>query len=216
MMRSGVLVCTLLLCGCVATVFPPPRTDQSRPVYVLDHGRHTSLVLGTPDQGLVRWAYGDWGWYAEGDQRPLRAFPVLLLRTPAALGRQSLHTLYDPDAIRAAVPVVTDRVFVIHADAARIDRLQARQEALFASGRQDGRLESPAFGLVFVPHPVPYRIDHNSNHMVASWLTELDCRVQGNPTLGNWRVVDADGVAWTDVRAGQIPAKQLDTWGMIR
>ncbi|QVL50452.1 MAG: hypothetical protein KFB96_08520 [Thiocapsa sp.] len=191
MMRSGVLLCTLFLYGCVATVFPPPKTDHSRPVYILDHGRHTSLVLGTADQGLVRWAYGDWGWYAEGDQRPLRAFPVLLLRTPAALGRQSLHTAHDPEAIRAAVPVVTDRVFVIHADAARIDRLQARQEALFASGLQQGWLENPAFGFVFVPHPAPYRIDNNSNHMVANWLTQLGCVVQGHPMLGSWRIAES-------------------------
>jgi hypothetical protein len=87
---------------------------------------------------------------------------------------------------------VTDQVFVIDADAALIDRLQARQEALFASGRQQRLIESRDFGFVFVPHPTPYRMDHNSNHMVASWLTDLDCKVQGNPTLGNWRMIDAD------------------------
>ncbi|RKT46235.1 hypothetical protein [Thiocapsa rosea] len=191
MIRSGALLCTILLCGCVATVTPPPKTDQSRPVYILDHGRHTSLVLSTPDHGLVRWAYGEWRWYAEEDRRPLRAFPVLLVPTPAALGRQTLRAEYDPEAIGAAVPVVTEQVFVIHADAALIDRLQARQEALFASGRQQGYLENRALGFVFVPHPVPYRLDNNSNHMVASWLTELDCRVQGSPMLGSWRIAES-------------------------
>ena len=191
MIRSVGPLCTLLLCGCVATVTPPPKTDQSRPVYILDHGWHTSLVVSTVDQGLVRWAYGDWAWYAEEDRRPLRAIPVLLTRTPAALGRQSLHAEHDPGAIRAAVPVVTDEVFVIHADARLIDRLQARQQALFASGGQQRHLVKPAFGLVFVPHPVPYRIDNNSNHMVAKWLTELGCVVQGHPMLGSWRIVES-------------------------
>jgi hypothetical protein len=87
---------------------------------------------------------------------------------------------------------VTDQVFVIDADAALIDRLQARQEALFASGRRQRLIESRDFGFVFVPHPAPYRVDHNSNHVVATWLTDLDFKVQGNPTLGNWRMVDAD------------------------
>jgi hypothetical protein len=192
MMRSGVLACTFALCGCVATVIPPPNNDQSRPVYILDHGRHTSLVLSTADHGLVRWAYGDWSWYAEGDRRPIRAIPVLLARTPAALGRQSIHAERNPEAIRAALPVATDQVFVIDADAVLVERLQARQEALFASGRQQRLIESRDFGFVFVPHPTPYRMDHNSNHMVASWLTDLDCKVRGNPTLGNWRMVDAD------------------------
>ncbi len=188
--RLACIAGALLLGGCAATVIPPQTTNDTRPVYLLDHGRHTSLVLSTADDGLVRWAYGDWGWYAEGDRRRLRALPVLLSRTPAALGRQTLSAEPDPEAIRAAVPVVTEHVFIIDADAALIDRLQTRQEALFTAGLQQRAVEHPWFGLTFVPHPVPYRVDHNSNHVVAQWLTALGCSVQGNPTLGNWRVMD--------------------------
>ena len=190
MIRLALIACALLSVGCAATVIPPPCAEQSRQVYILDHGRHTSLVLSTVDQGLVRWAYGDWGWYAEGKQGAVRALPVLLTPTPAALGRRTLHAAPDPAAIRAALPVVTEQVLVIAADAALVDRLQARQEALFEAGRQRGQLESPTAGLTFVPHPKPYRIDHTSNHMVAHWLTELDCQVRGDPRLGNWRLAN--------------------------
>jgi hypothetical protein len=102
MIRAGVLASTLALCGCVATVIPPPKTDQSRPAYILDHGQHTSLVLSTADDGLVRWAYGDWSWYAAGDRRPMRAIPVLLARTPAALGRQAIDAepILRPSALQ--------------------------------------------------------------------------------------------------------------------
>src|ERR687898_1077107 len=59
-----------IVAACAATfvVAPPPLVPAATraPVAVLDHGQHSSLVIGRPDGRMVRYAYGDWRWYAEG------------------------------------------------------------------------------------------------------------------------------------------------------
>jgi hypothetical protein len=35
------------------------------------------------------------------------------------------------------------------------------------------------YDLAFVPHPDPDTISHNSNRVVAGWLEQLGCRVEG-------------------------------------
>ena len=41
---------------------------------------------------------------------------------------------------------------------------------------------------MFVPYPEPYWIFHNSNQVVAGWLEELQCRVQGPALFAVWRL----------------------------
>ncbi|WP_304639136.1 hypothetical protein [Pseudomonas sp.] len=55
---------------------------------------------------------------------------------------------------------------------------QSDHEPWFSEARQ----------LSFIPHPRPYTLGYNSNHMVADWLRSLDVDVQGNPALGRWRL----------------------------
>ncbi|MFW5955095.1 MAG: hypothetical protein ACOCSG_07320, partial [Guyparkeria sp.] len=45
-----------LLSACATTIVPPESVEQSQAVFVLDHGRHSSLVLPHPE-GFVRYAY---------------------------------------------------------------------------------------------------------------------------------------------------------------
>ena len=50
------------------------------------------------------------------------------------------------------------------------------------------RLPASDVELVFVPHPGQYSLAHNSNQVVADWLTELGCDVSRRPILSGWRL----------------------------
>lgn len=55
------------LAGCVAHVQPPRVERGAQKVFLVDHGRHPSLVLPHGEGRAVRYAYGDWKWFAEAD-----------------------------------------------------------------------------------------------------------------------------------------------------
>ena len=46
--------------GCAMTFRPPVYPENPVTVVVLDHGRHSSLVLPRGDGGSVEYAYGEW------------------------------------------------------------------------------------------------------------------------------------------------------------
>ncbi|HEX6113234.1 MAG TPA: hypothetical protein VFZ10_13070 [Geminicoccaceae bacterium] len=43
-----------------------------------------------------------------------------------------------------------------------------------------------------MPHPDPDTISHNSNQVVADWLEQLGCRVEGTTLSSRWQL-GADG-----------------------
>lgn len=184
-----VLAAALLAVGCAGTITRPdidPALD-TRPVYLLDHGRHTSLVLTRADHSLIRYLYGDWRWYAKRETGFLRAFPTLFSRTQAALGRQELHGPPGPNVIRHQVPVAIREIHEFQAEANRIDALEAQLDARFQSAI-DTLHYNETYDLEFVHDPNPYTFRENSNHVVANWLRELDFTVTGNPIIGRWNV----------------------------
>ena len=50
------------------------------------------------------------------------------------------------------------------------------------------RVDNEAYDLVFVPYPEPYSIVHNSNQVVAGWLEQLGCRVEGPALFSVWQL----------------------------
>ena len=50
------------------------------------------------------------------------------------------------------------------------------------------RVDNAAYDLVFVPYPEPYSMFHNSNQVVAGWLEQLGCRVEGTTLLSVWQL----------------------------
>ncbi|MFN3842636.1 MAG: hypothetical protein ACK4RW_05140 [Rehaibacterium terrae] len=180
------LATVALLAGCAATVVSPGAPVQPRPLYLLDHGRHTSLVLVDAEQRPVRVAYGEWRWYVEGETGAVRAFGALFRPTPAALGRHMLShhdTARFQDEVGSRIRVIVP----LQTEAAAVDRLLQDIDRLFEA-RADTRRYSAALNLEFVVHPEPYTLGNNSNHKVAEWLRELGFEVRGSPMLGRWRV----------------------------
>lgn len=175
------------LTGCTGTVTVPERADDQRPVFLLAHGRHTSLVLTRADGTMVRYAYGDWRWFAEGVTGAMQAVPTLFARTRGALGRQTLGGPPSQAALAARLHLDPARIHPLAAPGARIDQLIAELDAIHAAAGEQ-RLYNPAFGLEFVPDPQDYTLFANSNHRVRDWLQVLGIDARGNPMFGRWAV----------------------------
>jgi len=194
---SPLLVVSLALAlgpaGCTTRLTPPEGPSAPVPVFVLDHGRHASLVL-PGDEGLViRYSYGDWRYYARNQTGFRSGAAAILWPTRSALGRRELQTSLGPDDVRRAVRVGVDTLFALQVEAPRVERLRSRLDSLHRAGRKEELLVNQLFDLEFVPHPRRYWLPHNSNQVVAGWLRELGVETRGIPVLSSWRVEDGGG-----------------------
>lgn len=176
----------LVLGGCAATLEPSGRVADPRPVFLLDHGRHSTLVLTTPEGNLVRYAYGDWDYYARNRTGPWRGSGAVLWPTEAALGRRELTGDATEAGVRRAVAVGIQDLLRVDAEGERVDRLRRRLDGMFARGAERKRLLNRRYDLVFVPHPESYSLASNSNGKVAEWLGSLGVRVSGWPLWSSW------------------------------
>ena len=175
-----------LLAGCTTTVIPPAEPVEPAPVFILDHGRHTSLVLSTPEGDMVRYAYGDWRYYAERETGFARAVIALFWPTRGALGHKELEGPPTAEQVRREVPLVIENLYRIEVGREEIEQLRRRLDAIFEAAEREHH--SPDTFLLFVEHPKAYTLRNNSNRVIAEWLEELGCEVRGLRLLANWRV----------------------------
>lgn len=183
------MILVLVLTGCAGTVTRPDveQIEQPRPVYLLDHGRHSTLVLTRQDESMVRYLYGEWRWYALQETGFFRVWPTLFFPTQATLGRKELTGPPDEATIRRQIPVVIQEIHKLAAQAERVDQLDRRLEQRFDDAI-DTLHYNRNYDLEFVHDPEPYTLFYNSNHVVADWLREIGIEVTGNPIWGRWRV----------------------------
>ena len=96
------------LCGCVTRVRMPVRPVEPVDVFLVDYGRHSSLLLPDDgDKGLIEFTYGDWRWFALGKDGPLDVIPTIFLPTQGALGRWTWPIRRDARVVRRAIPCET-------------------------------------------------------------------------------------------------------------
>ncbi len=183
---------SLLLGGCATTIVPPDSVDRPQSVFVLDHGRHSSLVLPHPD-GFVRYAYGDWGWYAEVDTGPAEALRAVFWPTRAGLGRRQTDRPATREGLREGLRVGIQEIHAVEVDADRVtalrDSLEARHRENLSSVKYNA-----TYDLAFVEYPEAYAFWHNSNHKVADWLRRLGCTIEGTAFWAWWEVKGAGEV----------------------
>ena len=191
LIRLGLIVLLLPLAGCSARIVPPAQPDEPRVVFLLDHGRHSSLVLARADGTLVRYSYGDWRYYAEGETGLIHGARAVFVPSPAALGRRELPGPATAENVGRQVLVVIERILSLQAEASAVDGLQTRLEAIYLANH-DRVLFRAEYDLEFVPHPRAYTLGYNSNRAVADWLIELGSEIHGTPILSRWRLLDSD------------------------
>ena len=183
--RALVAAALLWLAGCTNTVLPPAQVAEPARIGVLDHGRHTSLILEVPDGGMLRYAYGDWDWYALGETSALGGSRALLWPSPAALGRRRMPGPFSRASVAREVRVPIEHAVYLTVDASAVRRLLEQLDAVFQENRAT-RTYNRSYDLVFVRHPDPYWIMHNSNQEVGHWLERLGCRVEGPRIFSVW------------------------------
>ena len=183
------LLLFLLLAGCApVTVQPPPAPEDPVTVALLDHGRHASLVLPAEQpEAWIRYSYGDWRYYVEGETGMRASLAALLLPTRAALGRQVLTGPELDGAVRTGLRVRVDELFRLEVSTARMQTLRDELEAMWEE-QEDTAYMEPWRGMGFVDHPDAYTLRNNSNRVVAYWLERLDIDVSRYPVWSNWRV----------------------------
>lgn len=170
------------------TTIITPQAVLSDPVevFVVDHGRTTSLVVPASNGKLLRYAYGDWDWYALGKHSFWHAVSALLWPTRGALGRGLLDGPATIENIGPQVPA-PEEIHAVRVERARLLAFETRMEAFYGSDRE-AAVANPEVGLSFVHHPHAYTVFWNSNHAVASWLRELGSTTRGFSFGANWRV----------------------------
>jgi hypothetical protein len=186
-----VLLLALAACttACTTVIVPPTAPADPVPVFVLDHGRTPSLVLPRAGGGLVRYAYGDWNWYALRNTGIADGARALLRQSQGALGRAELDGPATAAAVRRQVTETgIAEVYAMHVERASVAKLLAQLEAEHAAGRNIETVST--LGLEFVPHPRPYTAFNNSNHAVAEWLRVLGVETRGPQMYSRWRVHD--------------------------
>ncbi|APX94993.1 hypothetical protein BWR19_10635 [Halomonas sp. 1513] len=182
----GTLLTVTLLCGCAARVTPAVDIDTPQPVYLVDHGRHASLVI-PHREGLTRYSFGEWDWYVEGRRGTLAGLSALLWPTDSGLGRMD-HDITEAAPLPARVtPEGRQRVYELSAESERVEALRQRLDAFHAAAPEPP-VYSETFGLYFVPYDRDYWAGHQSNLKVVEWLEELGLDVQGSAWLSRWRI----------------------------
>lgn len=179
-----------LFTGCSALITSPERVNEPRSVQLLQHGRHSSLLLTAADQSRLRYSFGDWAWYVESDQSLTSGSRALFKDSKGALGRQMIAPTTPGENLAAKVGVGIGQAYLFQVEAAQVDALIKSLEQQFAAS-QNVPFYSAERHLSFVPHTRPYSYSYNSNHQAADWLRALGLQVQGNPAWGNWRVKDS-------------------------
>lgn len=158
----------LLLGACATTIVPPESVERPQAVFVLDHGRHSSLVLPHPD-GFVRYAYGDWRWYAEVETGATEASRTLLWPSAAGLGRSLTEGDATAGGVRAELIVGIQDLHEVQVETDRVATLRSSLERLHRENHASLKYNA-AYDLAFVEHPEPYAVWNNSNHKLAEWL----------------------------------------------
>ncbi len=177
----------LLLTGCVTSLQAPEPISDPRVVFVIDHGRHSSVAIETPSGNLVRYSYGDMRYYRDQDTSLRSGAAALLWPTPATLGRAELAGEATASSLQTQLVVGVQEILTLEVSGEKADALMEKLDSIHQEGVAD-HLVVPAYGLVFAPHPTDYIWWNNSSTVIAGWLAEMGVEVNGLGLIASWRV----------------------------
>ncbi|HEY7854655.1 MAG TPA: hypothetical protein VIB80_06040 [Aquiluna sp.] len=169
---------------------PPSEIQESRTVFVIDHGTHSSVAIETDSGQMMRYAYGDFRYYANRDTSLGAGAAALLWPTPSTLGRALLEGPATKESLLRQLRVVVEIVYELQVEGDSADQLILELDEIHARKPAE-HVDVPAYGLVFSPHPVDYFWGHNSSSVIAGWLREMGVGMFGWGLIASWRVVGA-------------------------
>src|SRR5688572_32909584 len=108
----SLVILVVWLCGCSATIIPPPAPADPVTVAVTDYGRHASVVFPDDDgRGSVEYTFGDWDWFAAGRNGATDAVQAMLWSKGSTLGRR--HVDMPPDSPALKGELLAERVMLL-------------------------------------------------------------------------------------------------------
>lgn len=186
MKRIGGLLLTILTLatGC-ATIVPPTNPPQPVGIYLANYGKHSSVLLPTPQGHFNEYAYGDFGWFAENRTTALDVPRALFFSTSPTIGRRQLIADDNADAVSQATR--SYNAVRIEVPRENVDRLIAKLDAEYFA-KLDTVTFNPLTGLWYVCAGRHYSALHNCNIVVADWLKATGCRINGWALLSGFKV----------------------------
>ena len=185
-MRRRALVIVVFIAagvGCT-TITPPANPTDPVAVMVADYGKHTSLLLPDPADGMTEYAFGDFDYFVLRHNAWYDGLRALFFSGGSALGRRQIPI--RPGQADAAKVVGCERLLVFNVSRARVEALRKSLDSRFDRHR-DTEAYNPESHEYDVRDAERYSLTHNCNHVVAGWLRDLGCEVRGLEMTSNFR-----------------------------
>lgn len=179
-----ILLAGLALGGCQHVIVPPAQVSDPVDVFVVDYGRHASLVLPREDAELVEWSWGDWNWFALDRTGLADGMQALFASPRSTLSRRALSPAGD--ARELARRVGAEEVLILAVERERVSALDQELEARWLRRSQEAVKHRS--GRVFVPEEARYGLFNNSVHELARWLESLGAVVSGTSVTANFKL----------------------------
>jgi len=183
-------ICALLCLvniGCINRIVPPRDVAQPVTIYLLDLGKSSSLVLPTREGHMVRYAYGNWNWYALGHNGFFDAISALFFVNSATLARRELPGPLDEKHVRQQVGVDIQYIYPLQVDRRNVDCLRTCLDEVFQRHKST-MIFNRDDNFYFVRLGRTYSGWHNSNVVMSQWLEVLGAKVNGWPVYSAWRI----------------------------
>jgi hypothetical protein len=159
-----------------AIIIPPVETALPVTVYVIEQNFHARLVVPDSSNGLMQYAYGDWRYFALNEQNLRNGVSALFLPTQGTLGRRRYDNVAELQlSVEAAEGSTLLNFQVAGAEASQL--LQSLGDRFHQN--LDTQVYNPLTEMFLVQDDQDYRMLHNSNHELVTWLQDLKCQVKG-------------------------------------
>lgn len=185
-----VLVCSAI--SCTAVVTPPRSPERPTTVFVLREALHVGIVLptgaGAAEPGFVEFGFGEWSWYALGNEAWYRVFPVVLWPTGGTLCRRTFAAR-DEAMLREQCAAAGRELDAFTVETRAAEALRTRLGEQFAAAvAQGASVQRPELGMEFVPSSESYWFANTCADAAARWCEDLGCTVGWWPIRGSLAV----------------------------
>ena len=193
-MRTGksrliftLIVLLSVVTGCGAVVTAPVQVQQPVKIYLVDYGKHSSLIFPNGEKSMYEFAWGDFDWFALGEQSIWSGFRALLFSNGSGFGiREYRHitTLEELKKVNGARSILT-----IDVEGKKLDKLQSELMARYKP-KESHLVYYPPDSMLFAFSREHYWFGYNCNHKTCDWLQTLGCEVHGIAMFGGFRMAE--------------------------